>query len=105
MMAPAMASVACTIREEIELGRMWWTMIRQLLAPMARAASTNSCSRVDITAARTTRANFGVEDRPTASIRLNKLEPSAVTMHMASSIWGMAMNRSIQRIMILSSLG
>ena len=36
--------------------------------------------------ARTTRANFGVDDSPTASIRLKRLEPSADTMHIASSI-------------------
>ena len=86
MMAPAIASVACTISAEMELGRMWCRMMRVLLAPMARAASTNSCSRVASTEARTTRANFGVDDSPTASIRLKRLEPSADTMHIASSI-------------------
>ena len=56
--ATAIASVAFTMIGPIEFGRMWRTMIRELDAPLARAASTNSFSLTDSTWPRTTRAMY-----------------------------------------------
>src|SRR5712691_4731074 len=56
MIAAATASVALTMIGPMMFGRMWRPMMRKLDAPEARAAPTNSFSRIDSTWALTTRA-------------------------------------------------
>ena len=53
-------SVAITMIGERMFGRIWRPRTRATPAPMAPAASTNSCSLIARTAARTSRANWGV---------------------------------------------
>ena len=55
-MAAATTRVVLTTIGPMMLGRMWRNMIRALVAPEARAASTNSFSLMDRNRPRTTRA-------------------------------------------------
>ena len=102
--ALATLSVAWTISGAQQFGRICSTMMRKSLAPMARAASTNSISLTESTEARSKRANRGTEEMPTAIIRLNRPGPSAAAIAMASSVEGTASCTSIRRMIRLSSL-
>ena len=71
MIAAATSIVAATITGPRLLGRMWRTTWRLVLAPSARAASTNSFSRSEKNCARTSRAT-GIQRKPpiTSTIRM-----------------------------------
>ena len=71
MIAAATSMVPATITGPSEFGRMWRTTWRVVVAPSARAASTNSFSRSDRNCARTRRAT-GIQRKPpiTTTIRM-----------------------------------
>jgi hypothetical protein len=56
MMACASPRVIATSTGAVVCGSKWRVMMRRSGSPMVRAASTNSCSLVEITTARTKRA-------------------------------------------------
>ena len=109
MMAAATSMVAATITGPSELGRMWRTICRCVLAPSARAASTNSFSRRLKNCARTTRA-AGIQRKPpitsTISTKMptsgptSDFNPSRKKKISTSSIGscGMLRNRSVTHI-------
>ena len=69
MIAAATSIVAATITGPSAFGRMWRTTWRALLAPSARAASTNSFSRSERNCARTSRAT-GIQRKPPMTITI-----------------------------------
>ena len=85
MIAAATSIVAATITGPSAFGRMWRTTCRILLAPSARAASTNSFSRSDRNCARTSRA-AGIQRKPptTSTIRM-KTPPSGPNTDFSAS--------------------
>ena len=65
---------------------------------MARAASTNGCSRRDTVTARAMRAYQGHQLMMSAMAACSRPGPSAATMAIASSSGGKARNRSVVRM-------
>ena len=102
-MALAMRRVTCTMIGLKQLGIMWLQIMVRLVAPMARAASTNSTSRTVITAPRTTRAKIGTEEAASAKARLRVLAPRAATITMANNVMGIASKMSVIRMITLST--
>src|SRR5438552_17191385 len=74
MMARPTTRVALTTMGPMVLGSMWRTMMRQLEAPDARAASTNSFSLSERNTLRTTRA-IGIQNRTESTSTIAGLEP------------------------------
>ena len=66
--------------------------------PMARAASTNGCSRSETAMDRAMRAYHGHQEIASASAACSRPGPSAATMAIASSSGGKARNRSVVRM-------
>ena len=83
---------------------MWWIIIRQSPAPMARAAVVYSISFTDSTWERTTRAAEGMTTMPMAKITLRVLEPSTNTSTIATIREGNAHRMSMNRWAIISTL-
>ena len=72
--------------------------MRMLPAPVARAASTYSSSRICSTVARSMRTDGGMPAMEMASAVLNTPVPSPAEMATASSSPGMAMMTSMMRM-------
>ena len=85
------------------LGRICRRMMRESLASMAKAASTNSWPRMDRMGARTAWAYRGMVAMVTAMMAPWIPGPIMVEMTMASSIWGSAIKMSKNRIIRLST--
>src|SRR5436309_8352131 len=77
MMARPTTSVALTTMGPMALGSMWRNMMRQLEAPVARAASTNSFSLSDMNTPRTTRA-MGIQNSTESTSTIAGLDPPEV---------------------------
>ena len=95
---------AMVSRGVIRFGTMCRQTIRRSLAPMARAASMNDCSRKDRTTPRVIR-QYNIH-RPTANtmMMLLKLEPRIYSTINAKSKRGTDMNTSTARMMMSSMI-
>ena len=76
MMAAATLIVPATMTGPSALGRMWRHTTRAVVAPSARAASTNSFSRSEKNCARTSRATCIQPKQPMTSTIITKTPPS-----------------------------
>lgn len=101
-MALATRSVVCTIMGERQLGSTWKKMMYRSDLPKARAASTYSWLRTVKTAARVVRTNPGMDDTPTAIMRLIVLLPNTETTTTAIKIAGTAEKMPVTRIITVS---
>ena len=100
-----MRSVAKTISGEIRLTSTCRPTMRGSLAPITRAAITNSRSRKESTIERVSRAKPGISLMPMAMIRFLTPGPSAATMAIASRMPGKASRTSTKRMITLSRRG
>ena len=103
-MEPGIFSVNRTIREGMQLGRMWRNMVVKLPTPMAWAASTYSFSRRDRVWDRTTRAVPAQDTTVRARKMLTMPLPRVYMTTMASSSEGNAMVMSARRMMMKSTV-
>ena len=97
-MTRAMSSVATTSHGVSTFGRMWRNRTRPSPPPSARAACTNSRSRSDSTAPRTTRAYTTHVDTPMTTMIVVRLGPSTPMTAMASRMNGNASWMSASRM-------
>jgi hypothetical protein len=79
------------------------TIVSAVLAPIPRAASTKSRSRMASVATRVSRANSGTAPIPMARTRLSRPGPSTTIMTSARRIPGTASSRSTRRMAIAST--
>lgn len=100
--APPIRNVADTMTGAIAFGRMCLKIILALLAPSARAASTNSCSRKDRNWPLTILASPGHEVSPITSIMLKILLSTIDTIVISKKKVGNDMTISVNRMRILS---
>ena len=77
-------------------------MMRDREKPSARAASTNSSSRSDRKLARTMRVMPSQPVRPSTRMTVFSLRPRIVAMATASTMYGIARNTSVRRMMSVS---
>ena len=87
----------------IAFGKICATTIRSGPAPSARSATTNSCSLIDSTLARESRAYCGMKVMVMPSRAFVSPGPKMVTIDIASSRAGKASTTSITRMMRLSA--
>ena len=97
-----MRSVESTMMGESVFGRICRTMMRRLLEPRARAASTYSCSRMVSTVARSMRALGAMPPMETAMAVCHTPVPSSAETETAISVPGTAMMMSMTRMTIVS---
>jgi hypothetical protein len=83
MIAAATSIVAATITGPSAFGRMCRTTWRVVLAPSARAASTNSFSRSDRNCARTRRAT-GIQRKMPMTTTIRMKMPASAPMYFFS---------------------
>ena len=103
MMNSGTMRVANTTMTPRVLGVRWRNTIRAGLAPMARAAVTNSACRRPITCPRTTRHRVSQLSRATAKNRLNTLRPNSAMRMITTSRYGSPNRISTPRMMTVSS--
>jgi hypothetical protein len=98
------SSVVATMITPMALGRMCLKMIRALLAPATRAASTNSRSRSERNSPRTSRARLAhrITPRKTANTVL-LIVPKIRPMTAPMTIVGIVMTRSVVRMSNVST--